>query len=188
MERLPEVSTAIEHVFAGTESGSFYPHWVASRDMEAGGLLRFGTSPALTQDQVTAIAEAASQLDDAGCYLSYVEGVRDFELEHLSFDRYDELHDPGVLDHVVVSRNGRWGVFVSHLGIAVVAGPEEFVVTLYRTLPPMKEQATQYASEILRTKQSGLIAWLKELLPEILGPEEAAAVFAAAESELGRGR
>ncbi|MGZ4340327.1 MAG: hypothetical protein ACXVQ3_09740 [Gaiellaceae bacterium] len=47
----------------------------------------------------------------------------------------------------------------------------------------MKEQATRYASEILSTKHPGLIAWLTELLTEILGPQDAAAVLSSAKSE-----
>jgi hypothetical protein len=44
----------------------------------------------------------------------------------------------------------------------------------------MKEQATRYASDMLTTEIPGLIAWVTELLTEILGTAEAAAILSSA--------
>jgi hypothetical protein len=191
MEVRPEIVAAVERVFPAVEglAGGRFPGWRPSPEMEARGLLYLdGPHPILSEAQCAAIAMAASQLGEKGCYLSYVErivgpvAIQDFELDALSFDRYRELQPAAALDHVVVSQSGEWGVFVDEEGVAVVAGPTSFIASLYRTLPPTKEQATRYASDILSTQHPGLIAWLTELLTEILGPEEAAAVFSSAES------
>jgi hypothetical protein len=101
-------------------------------------------------------------------------------LASLSSDRYHELLDSVVLDHVVVSQHGRWGVFVTDDAAAVVTGPESFVTSVYRTLPPMQEQATRYASDLLSSDLPGLHAWLHDLLNGVLGQKEAAAVVASA--------
>ena len=158
-------------------------------ELEARGLL-YLDGAGLSDAQVAAVAAAALDLGDEGCFVSYVEGSegrvdvgQDFALRQLTVPQYRELEDPAVLDHVVVSRSGRWGVFVLHDGVAVVAGPESFVRSLYRTLPPMEEQAKRYAGDILSTKHAGLIAWLRELLTVILGPEDGAAVIASAATE-----
>lgn len=83
----------------------------------------------------------------------------------------------------MVSQSGRWGIYVENDGIAVVAGPEKFITSLYRTLPSTKEQAIRYASDLL--SEPNAIAWsssLKEFLTDILGPEEATSVLSSAES------
>jgi hypothetical protein len=153
--------------------------------MEARGLL-YLDGYSLSEVQVAAIADAAAELGEQACYLSYVERyadseTQDFKLQSLSIDRYRELRPDANLDHVVVSRRGRWGIYVDNDGVAVVAGPEQFITSLYRTLPSAKEQATRYASEILSTDLPGLHTWLRDLLNAILGPEDAAAVLSTAE-------
>jgi hypothetical protein len=185
MKRPPEIATAVERVFPA--DGGF-PHWVPSSEMEARGLLHLDEPwESLSGAQVTAVARAASEIADEACYLSYVarydgpnEPVQDFELASLRSDRYQELLDSVVLDYVVVSQHGRWGVFVTDEAAAVVTGPESFVSSVYRTLPPMKEQATRYATDILSTELPGLHAWLRDLLNGVLGPDDAAAVLASA--------
>jgi hypothetical protein len=182
----PEISAAVERVFPAVErmAGGRFPNWRPGPDMEARGLLYLDEF-SLSEAQVAAIAEAAAELDEQACYLSYVEryddpATQDFELESLSIDRYRELRPDFNLDHVVVSRRGQWGIYVDNDGVAVAAGPEEFITSLYRTLPSAKEQATRYASEILSTDLPGLHTWLVDLLSGVLGPDDAAAVLASA--------
>jgi hypothetical protein len=184
----PEVGAAVERVFPSVDgiAGGRFPDWRPGPDMEARGLL-YLDGFSLSEVQVAAIADAAAELGEQACYLSYVERyvdpeTQDFELESLSIDRYRELRPDDNLDHVVVSQRGRWGVYVENDGVAVVAGPEQFIAALYRTLPSTKEQATRYAIDILSVAQPGLIASLTELLTEILGREEAATVLSSAES------
>ena len=188
MEVPPEISAAVERVFPAVEgmAGGRFPNWRPGPDMEARGLLYLDEF-SLSEVQVAAIADAAAELGEQACYLSYVERyeapvTQDFELESLSIDRYLELRPDVNLDHVVVSRRGQWGFYVDNDGVAVLAGPEEFMTSLYRTLPSAKEQATRYASEILSINIPGLHEWLRDLLNAILGPEDAAAVLSAAEA------
>jgi hypothetical protein len=187
--RPPEIAAAVERVFparAFAPSLTPFPHWVPSEEMEARGLLYREGFLGLSEVQVVAIADAASEVADQACYLSYVERyvepqAQDFELERLTVDRYFELLDGGNLDHVVVSQRGTWGVYVENDGFAVVAGPERFVTSLYRTLPSTMEQATEYAGNVLGVKIPALVPPLTEVLTEILGPEHAATVLSAAE-------
>jgi hypothetical protein len=184
----PEISAAVERVFPAEEgvAGGRFPEWKPSSVMDARGLL-YLDDWTLNALQCAAVAEAASQLGDERCYFSWVDrdvwpaAIQDFELDELTFDRYSELLDRGaVLNHVVVSLHGQWGVYITDEGVAVVAGPESFVTSVYRSLPPMKEQATRYASDMLTTEIPGLIAWVTELLTEILGTAEAAAILSSA--------
>jgi hypothetical protein len=158
-------------------AGGRFPDWRPSPKIEARGLL-YVDEPMLhlSEAQVIAIADSASELGDEGCYLSYVDRyvdpdspIQDFAVERLSFIGYRELLDRATLNHVLVSQHGRWGVFVTDEGVAVVAGPETFVASVYRTLPPMREQATRYASDILSTELPGLHSWLRDLVNGILG-------------------
>ena len=83
---------------------------------------------------------------------------------------------------MVVSRRGECGTYVDNDGVPVVAGPEQFMTSLYRTLPSAREQATRYARETLSTDLPGLHEWLRGLLNAILGPEDADAVLSTAEA------
>jgi len=183
-----EICAAVERVFPSVEgrAGGRFPDWRPGPEMEARGLL-YLDGFSLSELQAAAIADAAAELGEQACYLSYVEryedpATQDFELESLSIDRYRELRPDANLDHVVVSRRGQWGIYVENDGVAVVAGPEHFITSLYRTLPSTREQATRYATDILSLAQPGLTAWLTELLTEILGREETATVLSTAKS------
>jgi len=185
MKKRPlEIGNAINRVFPFSNG---FPDWVPAKAVEARGLL-YPAWP-LRETQVRAVARAAAEVGEESCYLSCVDrasdqdALQDFELATFSVERYRELGDAfSLLEHVVVSQAGSWGVFVQHDGAAVVAGPGNFVRSVYESLSPVDEQAAELAAGVLALEIPKYETWLGEFLDEILGSETAARVIGSARS------
>lgn len=88
----------------------------------------------LTKRQFMVVREVLDQLGENGFFVSIVEsegqsfldrGCGHWVCENPSYEEYSQL--PLVLENAIYSRNGRWGILVSHEMHAVVGGSTEFM-------------------------------------------------------------
>lgn len=91
----------------------------------------------LTKLQFQAVGEALKQTGETGFFLSVVEseglsfldrGWGHWVCESPSYEEYTQM--PLTLENAIYSREGRWGVLISHEMHAVIAGSAEFMAAL----------------------------------------------------------
>jgi len=188
-----EVAAAVAAAFNVGQMG--LPEPIPTATLPRRGLL-YLTEVDLTEIQFEAISCGAKRLGDDWLYLSYAErsaplvaprlpplsplSLEDFRLDAHDYPAYLECAPDAGLDHVLVSPRAVWGVYVDNMGIAVVAGDDDFIDAVYASLPPALDQAVQFTEDILSTNHQGLERWIAKLLEDVLGSQTAEQVLGEA--------
>lgn len=182
-ERYPRVVRSVDAPTAAAAVAAAFPRQDAaalaatpSADLPARGVLYLSQAD-LSDDQFDAVSRAAASVGDDEFYLAYADRyvderrAQDFLLAAHDLPGYRSCVDPAVFDHVLVSPTSKWGVCVLHDGIAVVAGSEGFVSTVYAELPPSIDQAIAFMRDILSMQHRGSEDWVVRLFQDVLGPQ-----------------
>lgn len=138
---LSVIRTAWKHVFRSNDPFSW-----PFRSKVASGLIFYPTSGYhLTDQQFRAVLFALKQTGEDGFFISTVESeglsFLDREWGHWACDNpsyEDYLKLPLTLENAIYSKNGRWGVLISHEMHALVGGSSDFISALsdrYRSYP-----------------------------------------------------
>jgi len=130
---LSAIRTAWEQVFCSNDPFA----WPFCPQFATGRIFYPTDGYHLTKQQFLAVGEALEQTGETGFFLSIVEseGLSFLErswghwvCESPSYEEYCQL--PLTLENVIFSREGRWGVLISHEMHAVIAGSTEFIAAL----------------------------------------------------------
>lgn len=101
---------------------------------------------------------------------------QDFTIKAFEYATYREYFPP-LLEHVIVSPQGRWGVLMCHDLMAIAAGDGIFMSTLYRGLPDLNEQATEYVDGIRSLEIPALEQAAARLLTGLFGEARASSLL-----------
>jgi hypothetical protein len=166
-------------------AGRDLPGPIPSAKLSGRGVLRLSEA-GLTDAQFRAVCRAAERVGDVSLYLSYAERfvdpdrAQDFQIKTHDYNAYRASAPLGGLDHVLASPRSAWGVHVLNEGVAVVAGDDQFVASVYDDLPPAFDQAVAFVQAIRSSKHKGATSWVVGLIRDVLGSETAEAVLSAA--------
>ncbi len=138
---LPVIRSAWEQVFRSNDPFA----WPFRPKFTVGRIFYPTDGYHLTKPQFLAIGEALKQAGEKGFFLSVVEseGLSFLEknwghwaCENPSYEDYSKL--PLTLENAIYSKEGNWGVLISHEMHALIAGSREFMTALdeqYRGWP-----------------------------------------------------
>jgi hypothetical protein len=140
----------------------------------------------LEAEQFAALAAAAATVGDLTAYVvpygareSGWEGTYDHSL--LTLDDYLDYKPPDtlIIEHLLYSPRGAWGVVTSHGEYAAVGGAQGFVDTLRRHLPQREDEAVEMLVREWREigRSGGNVSWLRPLIAHLYGEDRAARVW-----------
>lgn len=136
----------------------------------------------LSRKQLSALILTAQMLGESSYYLSEIEGNKAFEKNDdssaydfghwelgisTSYDEYEKLRIP--IENALYSKNGKWGVIISHEDFAVLGGTSEFV-TLFKKNYPEWQQDTKNFIEMWNSNKEHYgsdISWIPDFLKYI---------------------
>lgn len=130
---LSAIRSAWEQVFSSNNSFS----WPFQSQFATGRIFYPTDGYHLTRQQFLAVVDALDQVGETGFFVSVVEseGLSFLDrswghwvFEGFSYQEYCQL--PLALENAIYSREGRWGILISHEMHAVVAGSTEFMSAL----------------------------------------------------------
>lgn len=130
---LPAIRSAWQCVFSTNDAFA----WPFREAIEVGRVFYPTDGCHLTREQYSAIVSAIQSVGDTGFILSVVESeglsFLDRSWGHwlcdlLPYEAYSEVHL--TLENALYSRDGQWGVLVSHEMHALIGGTEAFMTAL----------------------------------------------------------
>lgn len=119
----------------------------------------------LSEKQFYAIRAACNAIGEIGFYMSWIEWTGDMfnEKEHWSCDDFpsheDYLEVPLIVENAVYSKNGKWGILISHENHAIVGGCESFINSLKANYQCWENDIVEIKDCWKDSKNGG---WLKE--------------------------
>lgn len=143
----------------------------------------------LEAEQFGALAVAAATVGDRTAYLAGYgdpeadwQGTYDQRLIDLEDfrDYYQPKRDALIIEHLLYSPQGAWGLATSDAEYAVVGGPQGFIDTLRRHLPWREDEAVR--ALVRDSKETGrdvgyVESWLRPLIEHVYGEDRAAKVW-----------
>jgi hypothetical protein len=135
----------------------------------------------LGREHFGAVADAAAAVGDAVAYLAPYgdleagwRGTYDHRLVQLDdFSEY-KPSDALILEHLLYSPKGAWGVMTSHGDFALAGGSPTFVETLRGHLPEQEATARAFVRDWKDLgRGGGNIEWLRPLLVHLYGEVKA---------------
>jgi len=145
----------------------------------------------LEPEQFGALAAAAATVGDRSAYLvpygdpeAGWQGTYDHRL--IDLEDFLDYHKPPnvlVLEHLLYSPQGAWGLATSDAEYAVVGGPQGFVDTLRRHLPQREDEAVRaLVRDCIRDtgRDADYVeSWLRPLIEHLYGEDRAAEAWNA---------
>lgn len=160
-------------------------------------MILYGVRNELSEEQFRVIADAALRAGDTDAYISFLGGYGgwgtpndtlhpDFELaDHLRFDL--AMYPPRdfgddwwkIIEHVIYSPHGAWGVMTSLEGYALAAGPASFREQLIES-DIFAGSLERFLAEwkTARDRSEARTSWIPTLLDNLYGPSETDRVLA----------
>jgi hypothetical protein len=139
-----------------------------------------------------AIIAAAQEVGDRGFYLSVIERPAPQNQDvpyhwyfHFSeLNEYDSLNYAFVLEHVLYSPDGRWGIMLSHEQHALLGGSSAFVDSMCKIIPGFDDlkQVLTFLSDwkYYATGRGADVSWIPGLLTQVYGAQTAQQLLAEA--------
>lgn len=133
----------------------------------------------LTRKQFNALINTSKILGEESFYLAIVEGgfeensmnesmIYNFSPREISLDTSYEnyLENRIVLENALFSKNGTWGVIISHEDHAVLGGSNEFIETFKTFYPNYDENLTKFIQkyESNNKKYDTDLSWISDFL------------------------
>jgi hypothetical protein len=127
------------------------------------------------------LANAASEVGDEGFYFSVLERPAmdqqdrpyHWYIPFAELEQYYSLDYPFVLENVLYSPSGQWGIMVSHEEHALLGGSTQFMSRLQDKLPPDSLEEFLSFWKYARDHYQANIAWLPKQLIHVYGYETA---------------
>lgn len=180
-EELLRAEGAAREVFQSFDAGTSQPFRAS---IEARLLVYPIDYTMLTPEQFGALTVAAAAVGDATAYLAAFgppdagwQGIHEHCLVALDdFLEYRSKPDALILEHLLYSPRGTWGLVTSDGEYAAVGGSQSFVDTLRRHLP---EQETEAVKALIRdSREAGrdddhVERWLRPLVGHVYGENRA---------------
>lgn len=146
----------------------------------------------LELSELQAIESAARGIGETAMYVTVLERPQEFAQDRayhwfIPFEErgaYEELGHAFVLENAIYSTLGTWGVMISQLDHAIVAGTSEFVSGLFRAVGSSPEDQMDRFLDYWRAPDvpSESSDWIPGLLTHVFGPRKTADYL----SRLGR--
>jgi hypothetical protein len=140
----------------------------------------------------SAVVSAAKTVGDTGFYVSILETIVPPEpgtFDHWfvpfdELDKYDSLGSVTVLEPVLYSPNGRWGIMTCHEDHALFGGTPAFFDAIRRIIPGFDDikQLQRFLSDwkYYATRRGADVSWVPDFLAHIYGAETAQHLLAEA--------
>ena len=182
-EELRRAEAAGREVFRSFDDGTSQPF---RKSIEARLLVYPIDYTMLEPEQFGALAAAAATVGDRTAYLAGYgdpeagwHGTYDHRV--VALDDFLDYKPKGqlILEHMLYSPQGAWGVATSHGDYAVAGGRQSFVDALRRHLPQRENEAVEAFVRDWREigRGGGHVDWLRPLIEHLYGEHRAATVW-----------